>query len=205
MRSATAARLPPRTDDTHLIAFDATAPVPPLIDPNPLGYPADLIEREVGACLDGLSRFVVEACAAVLPDPLVDTYRRAEMTYAVGVVFPDGHERWLHVFFERSAPRVVDATSSLRGAIASHRVAASMLTARARFEKSYLFYRGYSRLTQTILGTQVDAAGVIQETDEPLDLLGYWLANKAPGADRAMDRRLDFQIATLAREGLLDG
>lgn len=190
-------------DDTHLLDFDATAPVPPLTDPNPLGYTPDVIEREVGACLDGLSRFVREAYATTPPDPLVDDYRRAEMTYALGVVFPDGHERWLHLLFERDAPRIVAATTPLRGAIASHRVAASMLAARLRFEKSYLFYRGYSRLTQTLLGTQVDAGGAIQESDEPMDLLGYWLANKAPGADRAMERRLDFQIATLVRDGLV--
>lgn len=190
-------------DDTHLLAFDATAPVPALTDPNPLGYAEDVIEREVTLCLDGLASFVRDAYST--PDPLVDAYRRAEMTYAVGLVFPDGHERWLHLYFDAAAPRVVEAASALRGAVASHRVAASMLTARVRYEKSYLYYRGFSRLTQTLLGTDVDAAGAIHESDEPTDLLVYWLSHKAPGAERGLERRLDFQIATLIREGLVDG
>lgn len=192
-------------DDTHLLAFDATAPVPPLVDPNPLGYADELIEREVSACLDGLGRFVRAAYAASPPDPLVEAYRRVEMTYAVGVLFPDGHERWLHLYFEPGAPRVIEAASALRGAVASHRVAASMLVARARYERSYLYYRGFSRLTQTLLGTDIDAAGVIHETDEPADLLVYWLGTHAAGAERGLERRLDFQIATLIREGLVDG
>lgn len=36
-------------DDTHLIEFDATAAVPPLTDPNPMGYSAETIEHEVEA------------------------------------------------------------------------------------------------------------------------------------------------------------
>jgi hypothetical protein len=187
-------------DDTHLLAFDATAPVPPLTDPNPLGYADALIEAQVTATLAGLEGFVRAAYTQDPPDPLVEVYRRAAMSYGLGVVFPDGHERWLHVHFEPDAPRIVAASAPLLGAIASHRVAASMLTARARYEKSYLYYRGFSRLTQTLLGSQVGEGNVIQESDEPADLLGYYLSYKAPGAERAAEARLDFQIETLLRD-----
>lgn len=187
-------------DDTWHLAFDTTAPVPPLVDPNPLSYPDDLIEREVAGCLGGLDRFVRSSYGAAPGDPLVEVYRRVGFTYGLGVLFPDGQERWRHFFFEKDLPRVVVARGPLRDATATHRVAASILVARARYEKSYLYYRGYSRLSQTLFGTQVHAGQVIRESDEPPDLLAYYLANKAPGAERAMERRLDFQIATLARE-----
>lgn len=192
-------------DDTHLLAFDATAAVPPLTDPNPLEYGTAVIEETVTACLDGVAAFVTAAWASQPPDPLVEVYRRAALTYAIGVIYPDGHERWLHLHFDGATPRIERADHALRGAIASHRVAASMLTARARYERSYLYYRGFSRLTQTLLGTPVDKAGAMQESDEPLDLLVYYLANKAPGAARGPELRLDFQIATLVREGVLQG
>jgi L-ascorbate metabolism protein UlaG (beta-lactamase superfamily) len=184
-------------DDTHLVAFDATAPVPPLTDPNPLGYPAALIEEQVAACLAGFEAFLRNAYT--VPDPLVARYRKAGFTYAVGVVFPDGHERWLHVELDRDAPHIRAATGPLAGATASHRVAASMLTARARYEKGYLYYRGFFRLTQTFLGTAVEGGNVIQESEEPEDLMGYYLTNKAPGADRAAELRLDFQLEALQR------
>lgn len=190
-------------DDTHLLAFDATAPVPPLTDPNPLGYSDALIERQVADCLAGLEQFVRRAYSDSQPDPLIGLYRRTGASYGLGVVFPDGHERWLHFHFDRDAPGIVAASGPLRGAIASHRVAASMLTARARYEKSYLYYRGFSRLTQTFLGTQIEGGNVIRESDEPDDLLGYYLSNKAPGAGRAAELRLDFQIETLFRDAPL--
>ncbi len=188
-------------DDTWRVAFDASAPVPRLTDPNPLGYSPELIDKQVTDCFDGVERLVRAVYTGDRVDALIDGYRRTGFSYSVGVIYPDGHERWLYIAFEPAAPRVVRATTPIRGAIASHRVAASMLTARARYERGYLYYRGFFRLTQTFLGTRVEAGSVFHESDEPDDLLGYYLANKAPGAERAAEARLDFQIESLRREG----
>jgi UDP-MurNAc hydroxylase len=185
-------------DDTHLLAFDATAEVPPLTDPNTQGYPDELVERQVAETLDGLERFVRSAYQSHA-DPVIEEYRRTGFSYGLGVVFPDGQERWRHFHFDRDEPRIATAAGPLRGAITTHRIAASMLTARARYEKSYLYYRGFSRVSQTFHGTDVSAGGVVREAKEPADLLGYYLATKAPGADRAPFRRMDFLLEKFFR------
>ena len=180
-------------DDTDRVAFDATAPIPPLTDPNPLGYSDGEIDAQVRETVGGVVAFV-RAAYAGSTDPLVEQYRRSGFAYALGIVFPDGHERWWHFRFEPDAAEIAEAKGPPRGAIATHRIAASILTARARYEKGYLYYRGFSRLTQTDQGTDVDPGNVVHEAREP-DLLGYYLANKAPGADRAAELRMDYMLA----------
>ena len=127
-------------DDTHLIEFDATAEVPPLTDPNLLGYSDTAIASQVSACFDGLETFIRSAYTGA-PDPVVDAHRKNGASYGLGVVFPDGTERWLHVFFEEKAPRIVRTTEPLRDARVTHRIAASILTARALREELLLLPR----------------------------------------------------------------
>ena len=182
-------------DDTRLLEFDATAPIPPLTDPNLQGYPAALIDTHVGAVFDGIASFVREACSGTARDALVEEHRRSGASYGLGVVFPDGSERWLHLHFDRDQPRIVTAATPLRGATTTHRIAASMLTARARYERSYCYYRGFSRVSQTQVGTTLQGNVVAEGRDLP-DLLGYYLGAKAPGAGQAAVKRLDFQLET---------
>ena len=56
----------------------------------------------------------------------IEEYRRIGFRYGLGVLLPDGHERWIHFQFDPDAPRIEAATTPLRGAIASHRIAASI-------------------------------------------------------------------------------
>lgn len=184
-------------DDTHLIDFDATAAVPPLIDTNPLGYSDEDIQRQVDETVNGLVDFVARGSATGASDPLLDELRRLRASFALGVVYPTGHERWVHIKFN-SGGALVDASASgpLPAASTTHRIAASILTARARYEKSYCYYRGFSRLTQTLAGS-TGAGDVVYEEKELPDLLGYYLDRKAPGADSAAFRRMDLQIDRL--------
>ena len=179
-------------DDTYLIEFDATAPVPPLTDPNLLGYGDTVIEEEVNACFDGMVEFVRSAYGDQ-PDPNVAAHRQNDASYGLGVVFPDGSERWLHIHFEQDAPRFVRTGEPLLDARVTHRIAASILTARARYEKSYCYFRGFSRLAETQFGTTGEGSSV-REGNELPDLLGYYLTNKAPGARDGAIKRLDFQL-----------
>ncbi len=188
-------------DDTHLIDYDATAPVPPLVDENLLGYSPSDIERQVDETIEGMVRFVVDAYSSTPRDPLVEELRKLRARFGLGVVFPDGSERWVHVLFDVDRPQIeTRAAGALRNASVTHRIAASVLTARARYEKSYCYYRGFSRLTHTLAGTVADGTRVREEKELP-DLLGYYLDRKAPGADVGMFRRLDFQLRNLQRAG----
>ena len=114
-------------DDTSLLRFDPTAPVPPLTDPNPDGHSAEDLTRAVDACLEGFFAFVRESYRAV--DALVAEHRKLGATYAVGVVLPDGSERWYRVRFDEREPTCEKGGATPVLADAVHRIAASVLRA----------------------------------------------------------------------------
>jgi len=180
-------------DDTHLIDFDATAPIPPLTDTNIVGYPIDVIERQVEETLSGMVEFIRSAYASAERDPLVEECRRGRSSHGIGVLFPDGRERWVRIDFGPDEPRIARGEGALHDVTTLHRIAASILAARARYEKSYVYYRGFSRFSHTQLGTLVQG-NVVSESKELPDVLSYYLANKAAGAERAAFKRLDLQL-----------
>jgi L-ascorbate metabolism protein UlaG (beta-lactamase superfamily) len=187
-------------DDTHLLRFDPTAPIPELADPNPGGYSTQKLRDGVEACLDGFVRFVREACDPSGPaDPVVDEYRGQEAAYAVGVVFGDGAERWLRVKFEAGAPRFARSEGRCAPADAGHRIVASALTAWAAREKSYFYLRAFSRQWSTLYAVSLEGGQPVVEPKQPQDLLAYYLLRKAAGAELAVKQWLDHQLAPYKR------
>jgi len=178
-------------DDTSAIAYDLTAPVPPLSDPNLDAYPIDLLEREVAACLAGLTGFVEGAYAS--EDKLVEEHRRNGLVYGVEVVFPGKPSRWARFGFERSRPVVAVGEGALRDAVSIHRIAASVLTAWWRDERSYAYTGGLSRRSMMLRASLVNGSVAI-DAREPPDLLMYYLAYKRPGAADAARKRVEFRL-----------
>lgn len=75
-------------DDTFRICFDPTAHMLPLTDPNPASYSHALLARITEAFIvGGLQSYV--CLGYQLVDPVVQTYRRYHVHYAIGIVFPD--------------------------------------------------------------------------------------------------------------------
>ena len=183
-------------DDTRRLDYDASTAVPPLTDPNPDGYPEDALEREVTECFRSLSRFVEGAYATA--DAVYDQYRALSASYAVVVVFPDGHERWFRVACGRALPVIQQGSDEAPPAASSHRIAASALAAWCRNEKSYFYYRGFSRRSSTLCAVSLVGNDVVVEPKSPPDLLTYYITRKAPAAARAMKTLLDFKIAQVA-------
>lgn len=184
-------------DDTALLRFDPTAPVPPLTDPNPDGHSAEALTRAVDDCLEGFFGFVRESYRAV--DALVAEHRKLGATYAVGVVLPDGSERWYRVRLDEREPTCEKAGATPVLADAVHRIAASVLRAWAAREKSYFYFRAYSRKFTTLYALS-RAGDEVKVEPAPLeDLLGYYLQRKAKGADMALKQRLDLQLAPYLR------
>ena len=179
-------------DDSRLLDYDATAEVPPLTDPNPDGYSEQAIDHEVEGCLRGFSRFVEDAYAT--PDPIYEEYRALSATYALIVVFPDGHERWIRIVCGRALPSIESGSGAAPASAAAHRIAASALTAWCRNEKSYFYYRGFSRRTSTLCAVSLVDEGVVVEPKTPTDLLTHYLTRKAPGAALGMKTLLDFKL-----------
>ncbi|HET7505222.1 MAG TPA: MBL fold metallo-hydrolase [Kofleriaceae bacterium] len=184
-------------DDTHHLRFDPTAEIPPLHDPNPAGFGTARLSDGVEQCLDGFIRFVREACAS--GDPVVDEYRGLGARYAIGVVFADGPERWLHLGFGRDALRLERSEGSCPPADAGHRIVASALTAWAAREKSYFYLRAFSRQWSTLYSLSASGGVTVLEPRQPQDLLAYYLLRKAPGAELAIKQWLDHQLAACAR------
>lgn len=178
-------------DDTHLIEFDATAGVPDLSDPNLDRYDDAALQKQVSHVMESLVAFVR---ASWKTDPAIQEYVKPKTSYGLGVIFPDGKERWLRIFFDRDPPLVEMGEGRLRGAMNTHRIAASALTAWSLWKRSYFFYRGFSRRSQT-LGGSIANGTIVVDAREPPDLLGYWLFRIAPGADRQAIARLDHWLA----------
>jgi len=177
-------------DDTALLRFDPTAPIPPLHDPNPTDYRDEEMARTVAACLEGLHRYAVEHARRRLT--LADRYRRTAAVYEVVVVFPKGTRSW-QLDFRRDPPALVpDGTAE---ADVVHWIAASALTDWSLRRRSYFSTRAYSRRFSTLYRVWGDEAGVEVRPVTLPDLLIYYLLNVADDADEAAKRRIDLEIA----------
>lgn len=180
-------------DDTHLLRFDPTAPIPPLRDPNPAGLSVARLRAGVADCIAGFVAFVRDAHAS--GDPVVDEYRALRATYAIGIVFGDGAEHWTHVTLGPDAPEIVHREGRCPPADAGHRIVASALTAWAAREKSYFYLRAFSRQWSTLYTLAAEGSRAAVEPAQPQDLLAYYLLRKARGAELAVKLWLDHQLA----------
>lgn len=185
-------------DDTEKLRFDPTAPIPPLQDPNPNGLATVQLAQGVEDVLEAFLRFVRDACAST-SDPLVEEYRRCRASYAVGVVFPDGPERWLRITLDESDPRFERCDALLTPADAGHRIVASALAAWATREKSYFYLRAFSRKWSALYELVEKEGRATLTTKDPQDLLAYYFERKAEGADVAVKQWLDFQLKPYVR------
>ena len=177
-------------DDTELLRFDPTAPIPPLHDPNPTGYTEEEMVRTITACLEGLHRYAVEHAGRRLT--LANRYQRAGAVYEVTVVFPNRTRSW-QIDFRRDPPDLqADPTAE---ADVTHRIAASALTDWARRRRGYFYARAYSRRFFILYRLWGDEAGVEVRPVALPDLLIYYLLNVADDADEAARRRIDIEIA----------
>ena len=186
-------------DDSRRVEFDPTVSVPPITDPNTDGYSMEVLEREVASCMDG---FAESLRAAYASDPLVAEHRKVAASYGVGVVFPGGAERWLRVDFDPQAPRIAMGDGTLRGPLVMQRIAASVLTARARYERRHAFEGGLARVTVVSPAQLVDNRVVVTPRQPP-DLLMHYIRNRPPGWAHHLRQILDFRLAPFLGEGTL--
>ena len=180
-------------DDTRHLRFDPTAAIPHLEDPNPGGVSSEKLRTEVEACLQGFVSFVRDAFEAG-SDRVVGEYRRCHSTYAAGVMFPDGIERWLRVDLRGTEPTFEFSDKTAAPADAGHRIVASALTAWLAREKSYFYLRAFSRKWSVLYTLEVRDGETVLTASEPPDLLAYYLERKAKGADLPFKQWLDFQL-----------
>ncbi len=183
------------TDDTHRIAFDPTSFVPPSADPNLDGYPEDELRRDVEALFDELSAFVREGYDGT--DAALREYRRIRTTYGLGVVFPDGAHRSITIDFAGATPKITRSEGGPRDALVTHRLPASVIVARSRYERRYDFSGGLMRLSIISPASYVDGKVVI-EANEPTDLTLHMIEVRPPGPEQNGFRHMDYAVSSIA-------
>ena len=183
-------------DDTYLIAFDPTAHVPELRDPNPDECTLGLLKRVT-------DRFLVEDLTEYVKaspgedDTVLQRYRQHGVTYAVDIVFPDGSSQTYQFDFEKKPPGC--SVGKERHALVDmvHRIAASALIGWMEHKKSFFYVRAYSRRFSTLSTVSRQGNGVHLEPVRLPDLLMYFLLYKAAGAELAAKHQVDLVLQEL--------
>ena len=176
-------------DDTDRLRFDPTAPIPPLVDPNPAGLGTDALVEGVASTLEAFVRFVRES----VTDPVIAEYCACAASYSVVTMFPDGPERWLRIDWKEGSPEISAGEGRSPVSGSGHRIVASALAAWARYEKSYFYLRAFSRKWSSLYDLAPEGEPTVI-AKEPQDLLAYYLERKAPGAEIAAKKWIDFQL-----------
>jgi len=177
-------------DDTHLIAYDATAPIPALEDWNPAGYGLQGLREFVqGVVETGLPQYLTRGIAT--REPLAMQYMRYGVVYEVDVVFPDGtHCCWTYAFDRQRQTvqrRPGDAVPDVR-----KRITASALVDLCLGRRSYFAGRTQSRRSVQVYDVVPTEHGVVaQDVDLP-DLLTHYIINEMAGAERRGTDWIDF-------------
>jgi L-ascorbate metabolism protein UlaG (beta-lactamase superfamily) len=190
-------------DDTWRIAFDPTAPVPPLRDANPEGFSEAELETATRNVVGGdVGAYVVNGARS--DDRLLSAYAAYRATYRVDVVFPDDHVRWYRFDFGAEPPRVTDGSGAGPPADLVHRIAASALTGWSRHTRSFFSVRASSRRTGAVHHPVRADDRVRLEPRQLPDLLMYYLIQKAEGSELSAEQEVDHQLH-LVREATLRG
>jgi hypothetical protein len=178
-------------EDTWRLKFDPTAGIPPLEDTNPDGYTDDQLRSEVAKVISGLEAFLRTAFRS--HDKMVLPFRELAVSYAVEVVFPDGPQRY-RIQFAKDDFRIESGAAAAPAAQMEHRITASALTGWARRERSYFYFRAFSRTFSTLHELKVVDGTVTVAPRVIPDLLTDFITYKIEGAQSAMKHLLDHMI-----------
>jgi len=169
-------------DDTHLIAYDATAPIPPLHDRNPAGYGLQGLREFAQGILEmGLPQYL--ARGVVAGEQVVTQYMRYGVVYQVDVVFPDSTHRCWTYAFDRQRQTVQCGPGNAVPEVRKY-ITASALVDWCLGRRSYFAVRTQSRRSVQVYDiTQTPHGVVAQDVDLP-DLLTHYIINEMAGAER---------------------
>ncbi|MGE3535986.1 MAG: MBL fold metallo-hydrolase [Candidatus Tectimicrobiota bacterium] len=170
-------------DDTDLLTYDASAPIPPLHDANPAGYGLRGLQEFVRGLLEqGLPQYLARGLAT--DDPLLSQYRRYDVVYAVEVVFPEALPQTWTFLFDRQSRRVQQPRPAEAPAPTVRKsIAASALVDLYLGRRSYFAVRAQSRRSVQVFDVRQTARGVTAQAVELPDLLTHYILHESPGAE----------------------
>jgi UDP-MurNAc hydroxylase len=181
--------------DTARIAFDPTAPVPPLADANPDRYEPIRLEHLAVGLVHRLGEWAASRTTA--EDRVVRAYRERRVRYRIGLVFPDGAERRFDIDFTTGRPRVCEVSAGGPEADLVHRIGASALAGWAERRRSFFSVRATSRRFGTVYTLARDGSQVALEAHTLPDLLMYYLVYVMEGSERAAITEVEHHLAAL--------
>jgi UDP-MurNAc hydroxylase len=181
--------------DTARIAYDPTAAIPPLSDPNPDGYEPDRLEHLAVGLLSELGNWVTTS--ATSDDRVMRAYREFGVRYRMGLVFPDNTERRFDLDFTVDPPRLSKACVGAPEADLVHRIAASALAGWAEHRRSFFSVRASSRRFGTVYTLGRGDTRIALEARQLPDLLMYYLTFVMNGSEVAARTEIDHQLGAL--------
>jgi Beta-lactamase superfamily domain len=180
-------------DDSHLIRFDPTQPVPDLGDPNTGGYSLDVLSEACDRIItQELLGYVCHGHAT--EDRVLQAYREHRTRYAIEIVFPQSPAAHYCIEFSEHEPRLITGMPAAEPADMVHRIAASALLDWVEHRKSYFYVRTYSRRHSILYRLDQQLADVNIVPYELPDLLMHYVLNAAEGSALAAKSLVDHQL-----------
>jgi UDP-MurNAc hydroxylase len=184
-------------DDSHLIRFDPTQPVPDLRDPNAGGYSLDtLLDVCDRTVRHGLFEYARLGHAE--EDRIIRAYREHQTRYAIEIVFPQNSAAAHYcIEFTDRGPRFLTGTPASEPADMLHRIAASALLDWIEHRKSYFHVRTYSRRHSILYRLDQRQERVHVAPYELPDLLMHYVLNVAEGSALAAKTLVSRQLQSV--------
>jgi hypothetical protein len=186
-----------QTVDTGRIAFDPSARVPALADPNPDGYEQVRLLRDAVGLVGRLADWLASPAASA--DRVAVAYAEYNVRYRIALVFPDADEQRFDIDFGADTPRLTEAGDDGPEADLVHRIAASALVGWSAHRRSFFSVRAFSRRFGTVYRCTRDtnSGSVAVEVRALPDLLMYYLAYVVQGSEVSALTEVDQQLSAL--------
>jgi len=185
---------------TNAIAFDPTAPLPPLRDANPERLISSEMRETIATFLE---QELVPYCVDALGQPgtLAARYRREGAVYGIELIYPEDGDRgaeiregWTLDF--RAEPLQLSRGLDPRANVV-HRIAASALTGWIQRRLGWFTVRAYSRRFSTLCSISRHASSLRVAAISLPDLLMHFTIYQSAESEDAAKRRIDHEISQL--------
>jgi hypothetical protein len=191
MQPHAAAYVTMREDDTYLLSYDASAPVPPLVDDNPAGYGQQGLQEFICGLLErSLWPYLVREITS--GDLVVQQYLQHGVTYQVEVIFPETARCWTYCFDrQHQAVQCIPGPGKTVPHIRK-RITASAMVDFCLGRRSYFAIRTQSRQSSQVFDLIETSRGMEARAIHLPDLLTHYIVHAMPGADRRGAQWVDF-------------
>lgn len=170
-------------DDTERLAYDATVPIPPLVDTNPAGYGQKGLEEFASGLLEqGMLPYIRQGVHS--GETVVRQYLQHGIRYQVEVIFPDTRRSWMYTFEPARGTVHLQHQAGPTSPQIRRQITASALVDWCLGRRSYFAIRTQSRRSSQVLEIVPTATGFTVQEVVLGDLLMHYILHAMSGAER---------------------